>query len=511
MSLTSFEFLALIAIGVFVYYLIPKKWQWIELLILSLVFYFETGIPYTIVYLLISVATAYLSTMWMAHTKYTEASKGIFAVTVAAVAVNAGIWFVLKCRELWMLPLCVLGIEDTRVGLHLVAALGMGYYTLQIIGYIIDCYWGNAIPQKNPFKLFLFASYFPQMITGPISRYSQLESLYESHRFEYHNIAFGAQRILWGFVKKLVLAERVGMIVTAITSAPDVYRGFYSWIAILLYPIQMYADFSGCMDIVIGVSELFGIRLAENFNNPFFSRTSQEFWQRWHITLGAWAKDYLLFPLLKSDPMVYFGKAVRKRFGRNRGKYFVNLVGMFVLWMGIGIWHGGVRYIVGVSLWYWVILMLGELLSPAFVRLTDAMSIKTQSFAWHVFQSLRTYLIYSVGAVFFSNGIMKGIKLLADALKVMLVHEYANPWIFFDDSILETGVTYSDINIIIVSMVMLLVAGVLRERYGYARSWMEKQSFIFRWVVWIFLFIFVLIFGKYGPGYSAAEFIYKGF
>ena len=375
----------------------------------------------------------------------------------------------------------------------------------------MDCYWGNIKPQKNFLKLFLFVSYFPQLTTGPISRYEQLKTLFDKHSFKYENLAFGAQRILWGFVKKLVLAERAGMIVSGITGNLDVYTGFYTWIAILLYPIQMYADFSGCMDIILGVSEIFDVKLAENFRNPFFARTSQEFWQRWHITLGTWAKDYVLYPVLKSKPMINFGKFAKKKFGKKTGKFLATSLGMLILWLVMGIWHGGIRYIVGVSLWYWIILILGDLLAPSFKKITERLEIKTESFSWHLYQSIRTYIIYAVGATFFLMGVSEGLDLLGRACAVIFEEGVANPWIFFDDSILKLGVTWDDINIIIVVCVMMLVVGILREKYDYARIWIREQGFIFRWFIWIALFVFVLIYGKYGPGYDASVFIYQGF
>lgn len=511
MSITSFSFLVLITAGVAVYYILPKSWQWVELLLLSLIFYYFAAMPYTIIYMVISTVIAYISTVWMSKLKAANRKPGLpLIITIAALALNILMWFVLKGREFW-LPVARNMSWTSLVSMRLIAALGMGYYTLQVLGYIIDNYWGNVAPQRNPLKLFLFVIYFPQLTTGPISRYSQLETLYEKHKFQYQNIAFGAQRILWGFVKKIVLAERVGIIVSAITGNPELYQGFYSWIAILLYPFQMYADFSGCMDIVLGVSELFGIKLAENFRNPFFARTSQEFWQRWHITLGTWAKDYVLYPLLKSGIMVKFGKLTRKKFGRKTGKFLVNLVGMFVLWMVMGIWHGGYQYIVGVSLWYWVVLMLGDLLSPLFTKITGKLNMKTESFGWHFFQSGRTYLIYAIGATFFNVGISGGLALLQDAGRVIVEKGYANPWIFFDHSILNLGITYVDINIIIFAVILLVLVAVLREKYGYARTWISDQSFLFRWGIWLGLFVFVLIWGKYGPGYDAAEFIYQGF
>lgn len=505
MTITSFQFLIFVSVGLAVYYLLPKSWQWMVLLGMSLIFYCSAARSHTILYLVISTLAAYVCTMWMDRVR--KNGKGpawaITALAAAALAVNIIMWFIFKGYEFW-----AFAIRDADV--ELVAALGMGYYTLQILGYILDCAWEVVEPQKNPLKLFLFVCFFPQLTTGPISQYSQLETLYQKHEFQYLNVAHGAQRILWGFFKKLVLAERVGIIVSGITADLSLYNGFYSWMVILLYPVQMYADFSGCMDIVIGVAEMFDIRLAENFRNPFFSRSSQEFWQRWHITLGVWAKGYVLYPLLKSKWMVKFSKSMRKKFGKTVGKFIATAAGMFVLWMVMGVWHGALRYIVGVSLWYWVILMLGELLSPVFQKATDALGFRTESFSWHLFQSVRTYMIYAVGAAFFSVGLRKGVVLLKQAAEAA-VGKVFNPWIFFDGSILNFGVTWGDINLIIIAVLLLVIVGILSEKYGYARIWMDRQCLVFRWFSWILLFLLVLIYGKYGPGYDAADFIYQGF
>lgn len=518
MSITSFWFLVLITTGAIIYYIIPKKLQWVELLILSMIFYYYAATPYTIVYLCGVTIIAYAVSLLIEKSRgKNRDSKMAYVVTVLAIAVILLIWFVVKGRGLW-LPIALRTIGrirpafvDRLSGIQIVAALGMGYFTLQILGYIIDCYWENIEPQKNPLKLFLFVAYFPQLTTGPISRYAQLETLYQPHKFDYENLCFGAQRILWGFFKKIVLAERVGLIVSGILANQADYHGFYSWVVVLLYPIQMYADFSGCMDIVLGVSEIFDIKLAENFNNPFFARSSQEFWQRWHITLGTWAKDYVLYPLLKCGPMVRFGKYTRKKFGRVWGGFLKNCVGMFCLWMVMGIWHGGYRFIIGVSLWYWIILMMGNLLTPVFEKVTSACDMKVNSFGYHLFQSARTYLIYAIGATFFLCGVYKGFALLKDCADVFFVEKYANPWIFFNSSILKLGIEYRDINIIILGVVALLIVAILREKYGYARMWIRQQPVGLRWIVWLIILLFVVIYGKYGPDFNARDFIYQGF
>lgn len=518
MTITSFYYFLFIFVGGCIYYILPKKIQWLELLALSIVFYCIVSNPYTIIFPVFATVLAYSATL-LQQTKVVKNAKWKYigcTLIALAVIVCAGLWFWLKASDIWVaVSYRVSTIVPFVHALNppsVLAALGMGYYTLQIIGYIMDCYWGTIQPQRNLFKLFLFVIFFPQMVTGPISRYSQLESLYQSNRFSYENVTRGAQRILWGLFKKLVLAERVGIIVNGIYGSFDTYNGWWRWIALLLYPIQMYADFSGCTDIALGTAEVFGIRLPENFNNPFFSRTAQEFWQRWHITLGVWAKDYVLYPMLKAKWMVNLGRKARKKLGKRFGKFIPTAVGMFFLWMVMGVWHGSFKYIIGVSLWYWIILMLGELCSPGLSKLVQVLRINTESFSWHLFQSVRTYFIYAVGAVFFrADSFGQALELLASLFRMFGHNSVPNSWVLFDGSVLELGISYIDLNIIIFAVMMLIVVAILRKKYGYARSWMGKQIFVFRWMVWIILFVMVLIWGNYGPGYSAAEFIYQGF
>lgn len=516
MTITSFYYFAFILLGACIYYIVPKKIQWLELLVLSIVFYCLVANPITIAFPVLATVLAYFSTNIQKADKIRGKNKNLgCAIVTIAIIICLGLWFWLKASDIWIsLSYRLSRIMPWKVVLqkpNAIAALGMGYYTLQVVGYILDCYWGTINPQKNIFKLLLFVIFFPQMMTGPISRYSQIKSIYEPQEFCYDNIAFGTQRILWGVFKKIIIADRVGIIVNGIYGSLDTYTGWWYWIALLIYPLQMYADFSGCTDIVLGTGEVFGIRLPENFCNPFFSKTSQEFWQRWHITLGAWAKDYVLYPILKTKWLLKLGKTVKRRFGKFFGKFIPTSIGMFFLWMVMGIWHGSMKYIIGVSLWYWIMLMLGEIFSPLFTKLITVLKVNTECFSWHLFQAIRTYLIYAVGAVFFrADGFGEAIKILRGLLKIFTRDGY-NIWIWFDSSILDLGVSYNDLNIVIISIAVLVVVAVLRERHGYARNWIKKQLLPFRWLIWITLFVMVLILGNYGPDYIASEFIYQGF
>ena len=519
MSIVSFDYFIFLIVAVIMYYVLPRRFQWAELLLFSLFFYWMAAVPGTFVYVTVSTLAAWAATNHLEKYRVQNgahsSSKVCSFIIFASIALDIILWFVLKGTLFIEGAASVLGLSFSgNSGFPFIAALGMGYYTLQLIGYTLDCYWETVEVQKNPLKLLLFACFFPQMTTGPISHYTDLKGMYEYHTFSYLNIAHGAQRILWGLFKKLVIAERVGIAVNKVWSefpASNDFKGLFIWIAFLVYPIQMYADFSGCMDIVIGTAELFDIKLVENFRNPFFSRTSQEFWQRWHISLGVWAKDYVLYPLIKSDWMVKLGKILRKKLGKKNGKFISTALGMLVLWLVMGIWHGAYKYILGVSLWYWIILMLGNYILPYSTMITGKLGFKTESFGWHVFQSLRTYIIYAVGAVFFRGGsISQSFRFIGELFKTFSRDKW-NPWIFFDGHIILLDISYQDIVIVFFGVFLMFIVGVLREKYVYARNWLDEQPILFRWIVYISLLISVIIFGSYGPDYVADNFIYGNF
>jgi len=280
-------------------------------------------------------------------------------------------------------------------------------------------------------------------------------------------------------------------------------------LAMAVFVLQMYADFSGCIDIVLGVSQLFGIVLPENFNLPFASKTLAEFWRRWHITLGTWLKNYVFYPLLRSPAWTKMTKASKKRFGKKWGKKLPTWLGMLVLWFIIGFWHGGAwNYIVGVGLFQWLIIVLGDMLEPQFKKLNTFLGIRTESFSWKFFQCTRTIIFYMIGLSMFRcyDGILQVGKLYTS-----LFSEF-NPWILFDGSLLQLGLTAEDYRVLFVSILIIAVAGVIRLYQDVSlRIWMSNQVTVFRWAVWIGIFLITLIWGKYGPNYTAAEFIYRGF
>ena len=370
----------------------------------STVFFLACSKPATLIYVLISAGTVYFATERISKDRDNKYHKQIVILTIL---VNAGILAVLKYSNLGIHTLNFLfgNIEGYPIlqDLHWVAPLGISYYTLQMIAYLLDCYWGTAEPFHDPLKMLLYTIYFPQMISGPISRFEDIgRQLFEEHKFEYDRVVGGVRRIAWGLIKKLVIANKLMLFVNHMYDNTGIYNGIWIWIATMIWVVELYADFSGCMDIVLGASACFGIKLPENFRTPFFSLTIQEFWRRWHITLGTWLRDYIMNPILRTGFCYNLGKKAKKRFGKKQGKKIPVYFAMLILWLVMGLWHGNSwKYIVGEGLWFWLVIAAGQVLEEPLSKLVRVLHIPTDSIGWRTFQRIRTFLIFTVGQLFF--------------------------------------------------------------------------------------------------------------
>jgi D-alanyl-lipoteichoic acid acyltransferase DltB (MBOAT superfamily) len=513
MSITSFQFFALFALSLLLYYLIPRRFQWVLLLAYTAVFFGLSSEPASCAAFLVSIASAALSANMM-YAAGQKSKKGLRTVSFAlGMLVNIGILAYIKYNGFFLSSLnAVSALLRHPLALTAptpAAPLGISFYTMQILAYLIDVYWEVSLPQKNFFKTALFVGYFPQLTSGPIARYHEMEpQLYAGHRFCSGNVANGAVRILWGVFKKLVIAARCSYLVDGIYADTASYQGAFLWAAAGFFMIQLYADFSGCMDIVLGVSECYGITLPENFRTPFFSRTVQEYWQRWHITLGAWLKDYVMYPLLKSAGFRAFSGWLKKHFGKRAAKRLPSYLASLCVWLLIGLWHGGKwKYILGMGLWFWFIILMEQILEPLCKKVTAALHIRTDCFSWHFFQSVRTFFFVAVGNMFFRLDSLKmTFRVLKRAVTVW------NPWILFDGSLLRFGLDETQYHFLLFCILILLVVSAVEEQYGKNfRELLAAQNLVFRWGV-VFLLLFTcMMFGLYGEGFDVSAFIYAGF
>ncbi len=424
MEITSFLFFAMVGVSLLIYWYMPARHQWKLLLADSLIFYFANAVWYTFLYTCVSIASVYGATKYFVRQIDAKAKKRVLVLTVL---LNAGILVVLKYTNFAIHTFNFLGERILHVqgisDVAWLAPLAISFYMLQLLSYLLDCYWGVAEPFDHVLHVALYTVYFPLMTSGPICRFDDMgKALFEEHRFDYDRVKFGLIRIAWGLFKKLAISNRAAVIVNGMWAAPATSQGICVWIAVAVFVVQLYTDFSGVMDIALGVSNCFGITLPENFRSPFFSRNVQEFWRRWHITLGTWLRDYIMNPVLRSKPLRKLGAACKEKFGKKAGKRIPTYAGMLVLWLATGLWHeGSWRFIVGMGLWFWFVIVSGQLLEPIFKRAKTALHIREESWWWHAFQSIRTIALWMVSLLFFrAESLPDSLTRLAASLHIQL-------------------------------------------------------------------------------------------
>lgn len=508
-TFTSFYFLCFYACILIIYYLIPKKTQWVFLLFASAVYYLLTGNGLLILYPAAACVAAYGGIRVMAGTEDVKKRRlalgGVVLVLIGILVVLKYINFGINTVN-GIAALC--GAEENVLnGFSFLVPLGVSFYTLTILGYVIDVYNGIATPQKNFFKLALYGMYFPTILSGPVLRYREEgEQFFEPHPFDYRQVTFGLQRMVWGFFKTLVISERMNLVVNAVYGDYTKYSGVYIWIATVCFAFQLYTNFSGCMDIVLGMSQTFGLKLPENFETPYFAKNINEYWRRWHITLGVWMKEYVFYPLMRTNRFTRFNKRMREKFGKKKGKQLSTFTALFILWFTVGIWHGGDwKYVIGSGLLHWFYIVSGELLNPFFVKFMERFHINSESRWVNAFRIIRTFFLVNIGFVFFrADSVSAAWAMLKGAVSVWNLNA------LIDGSIFTLGLDVIEMVIAIVSLLILLTVSLLQQK-GSVRERIEKYRLPVRFIIWYALLFYTILLGYYGPGYSAAEFIYQGF
>lgn len=508
MILTSSIYLTFLIILLFLYYIFPKKIQWLCLFVFSFLFIIaSTSDVKVYAYIIYGVLVTYLGSIFIKRAKTDKSKKIIEVITIILTLLQL---VYLKYLNFFgstaINILNLFGKNVSYTAFTIVAPIGVSFYTLISLGYVIDVARGVVEPQKNILKYSLYILYFPQITSGPITRYSEMEnSLFSKHQFKLNNILFGFQRILWGFFKKIVISERVAVLANTIFNNYTEYNGIYIVIGVVSFAIELYTDFSGCMDIVIGTSETLDIKLPENFDTPFFSKSISEYWRRWHITLGTWFKDYLFYPILKSNLFQNMQDKLKKKLGKKWGKRIPTYLGMFILWFTVGAWHGGAyTYIIGSGILHWFYIVSGEILDPIFNKIGEILKIKKERLAFKVWQIIRTFGLVCLGFVFFrSKNIFQAIYML----KSIFVNNFYE---IFLGGIYNLGLSKGDIIVALLGIFTLIIVSLLKQKCN-VREEILKQHILVRYCIWIFLIIIILIFGYYGIGYDASSFIYQNF
>ena len=530
MLFTSYAFLGFIAVLFCAYYLVPKKWQWPLLLAASYVFYFIAG-PSYLAYIAVTTATTYFAARMIegnakrqsAYLKehkdvlskeekkaYKNGQKRIRIRWVAAcLLVNIGILAVLKYTNFLISNvngiLSAFGQSGELSFVTLALPMGISFYTFQAVGYLIDVYRGAVPAEKNLFRFALFIAFFPQLIQGPISRFGDLSrTLYGEHSFNSRQVCFGLQRMLWGYFKKMVIADRILSAVTTLIGHTDIYSGAYVFVGMLFYTLELYADFTGGIDITIGIAETMGITVQENFHRPYFSKSLKEYWRRWHISMCSWFRDYIFYPVSTSRAMQRFSKFARGRFGERAGRRLPVYLASFTVWFATGLWHGASWNFIFWGLSNWAVLMISEELEPLYGRFHDRFHVDGKT-AYKLFQVGRTFLL-----VCFLN-IFDCYPSLSITLRMFGSLFTATNWsILWDGSLMALGLTGLDYAILAAGTLLMLAVSLL-QRSGSVREKIGNLAYPARFAVWYGLFLLVLLMGAYGVGYDASQFIYNQF
>ena len=530
MFFTSYEFLGLITVLFILYYVIPGKYQWMLLLLASYFFYFVAGADY-LIYILATTVTTWFAgcrieqnvdrqRAWLKEHKselsaeekkeYKNRQKSIRVRWVlACLLINIGILAVTKYTNFFIANvngiLGVFGQPEKFSPVTLVLPLGISYYTFQSIGYLIDVYRGTTEAEKNPFKFALFVSFFPQLIQGPISRFGDLsQSLYERHPFKGRIVCCGLQRMLWGYFKKMVIADRILAAVSTIIGDPGTYHGAYALAGMLLYTIELYADFTGGIDITIGIAEVMGITVQENFHRPYFSKSLKEYWRRWHISMCSWFRDYVFYPVSVCKPMQEFSRFSRKHFGEVVGRRLPVYVSSFVVWSATGIWHGASWNFIVWGIANFVVLMVSEELEPLYGRFHERFSVDGR-LSYKIFQVGRTFLLICCLNLF------DCYTKVSDTFRMFGSILTASNWkVLWDGSLLSLGMSGLDYGIVAAGCGLMLLVS-LWQREGSVRGMIARQPYGMRAAVWCGLFLLIVLMGSYGIGYDASQFIYNRF
>lgn len=540
MSFTTVNFLLFVAATVLLYFLLPlKKCKWVVLLAASYFFYLCASYKFA-AFILFTTISTYLFALWIDKVsqnskakvkankanwdkeqkkKYKNKIKIQKRLIMALVLVlNFGILAFLKYYNFFAGSLNdllgIFGIAFSAPTLKLILPLGISFYTFQSMGYIVDVYREKVAPEKNPLKLALFVSFFPQIIQGPISFYDQLaHQLYEPHKFDFTRFKHGMQLILWGYFKKLVIADRAVIALTTVTDNYTAYNGTTITFTVLLYALQLYADFSGGIDISRGVAQIFGIDMAQNFKRPYFAKDINDYWRRWHITLGAWLKNYVFYPIAMSKQFINMSKNIKNtKFGNTKAgshiaKVLPTSIASLIVFLIVGIWHGANWKYVGFGLWNGLIIMISILLKPVFDFVLAKLHINPKSFLYGVFQMFRTFIVVLVGYVF---DIAPSFSGALNMIKLSLFDQHIRTGI---TQICNLGVGKKDYVVLLIGMLVIFVVSVIQERNSSTslRVMLDKKPLILRWSLTLVCLVTVLIFGIYGPGYNPAEFVYMQF
>ena len=481
MSYLSIYFLTFVTLALFAYYIVPLKFRKYILLCTSIAFYLFFEIKYSL-FLLFSIITTYVAGLLM-NGKTKKRKKVVLIITLL---LNIGVLLFVKFANYSINLINIITHTNQLQKLSIIVPIGISFYTLQAVGYLVDVYKEKYMPERNFLKYTSFMSLFTIIVQGPISRFDQLANqLWEPHRLKYDNIKYGAQLALYGFFKKMVIADRMAILVDTVFNNYMQYSGLTIIAACIFYSIQIYTDFSGCVDICRGISQMFGINLTNNFDHPYFATSIKDFWRRWHISLSSWLRDYIYIPL-----------------GGNRKGKIRKYINILIVFLVSGLWHGvGLSYIAW-GLIHGLYQIIGEVISKLKDGINKILKTNKEVFSYTFGQRVITFILVTFAWIFFRANSFRGA---INMIKIIFTSQTIKI-----SELLKLGLDVQDYIVLGISVGILLVVSILQTKFK-IREKLSRQNLWFRWTVYLLAIFSVLIFGVYGTNYDNATFLYMQF
>ncbi len=496
MLFNSFSFLIFFPIVLIIYFVIPRKIRYIWLLLSSYYFYMCWNVRYVLL-LLGSTVVTYAAGLCIQRFKEDSLKKKL--TVAASLILNFGILFLFKyfnfAAAAVMKVFSIVGIEAQTPVIDVLLPVGISFYIFQAVGYTMDVYREKLPAEKNFLRYALFVSFFPQLVAGPIERsvnlLPQLRKVDEIKVWDTKRIQRGALVMLYGYFLKMILADRIAVYVDYVYDAEkySLYVGIPVIIAALLFSVQIYCDFAGYTYIAIGAAKVMGFELMNNFNTPYLAVNIKDFWDRWHISLTTWFRDYLYFPL-----------------GGNRKGKVRKYINIFIVFLLSGLWHGAAWHYVIWGMLHGILRIFGEYTHEFRERLYEKFKFHRDTLASKFGQILCTFTIVTLAWVFFrAESVNQSVALIRNMFAQF------NPWVLTDGSLFGYGLDAKEWNVLLVSLAILLLTDIMRYIKIDLVEIFMKQNLWFRWLFFYVGIIAVVVFGVYGPQYNASQFIYFQF
>lgn len=500
MLFNSIEFLVFFPIVVLAYFVMPKRLRYLWLLVASYYFYMSWNLEYAVL-IAASTLITYVCGIVLRQIQKKERKHGNLwrRLTVAAgVCSNLGILMFYKYFDFMLENLNqvrqAMQLPDIDNRFQILLPVGISFYTFQALGYVIDVYRGDIEAEKNPFKYALFVSFFPQLVAGPIERsgnlLNQVSKVPRQKLLNYKRITSGLMVMLYGYFLKMVIADRVAIVVDEVFNRYWRYGTFELLLAAVGFSIQIYCDFASYSLIAIGAAQVMGFTLMENFNAPYFAVSIKDFWRRWHISLSTWFRDYLYIPL-----------------GGNRCGRIRKYLNIMVTFLLSGLWHGANwTYVIWGGL-HGAFQIISDVLKPVKAKAAAVTGMNTSCESYKLTQIFLTFCMTTFAWIFFRAATIED----AFAYLTRMCTRW-NPWVLFDDSLYGLGVNRFQTNILLVALFILFAADLIRYRKKQRiDEFLMVQNIWFRWLFLFVMIVMIAVYGVYGPVYDAKQFIYFQF